>query len=544
MERLNAESALMRRQLAHDEQRLAEVEAQLSRARQDTAELARPQVVSRERFPEHSLEAIRLFRDNYPQLRDLNAVHFNAGVQDHMHNCVNVVVSTFETLSGRTMVPHGAPSGRSGDLLIEHFDREHHMVSGPQEIVETLIQAGPGSHGVVFQHRAQGEGHVFNALYDERLNSVVFIDAQNGRLGSFDPNDRYGFMLVTGDDPHAPRPMDVDTAFGGPKVDSTNVSHEPFAKDDVGHGFGDDLDGRHRPSAEGNSHKRRFEPDEDSELPEPHHRREQPPASASRVTATGQPNESSGGSAPPTRSSLSGLPSAGPSPDSSGAPVARTADAAARKAENVRTPDELTAEEVNGPQHESVDVANPTERTDAGEAVSRPTQPDVRKPDPQLPARIGDHLVLGGTDVLEEIRSGEGGARDQGLEYIKQLVLREGGEEVWQKNEMDVYALFSDRGLRPEVPGMLRGGQTVKHVIHLTKDRSLTVELRLDGGHEDSTLEYKGEFQNEFEHTSDSTSSSGRSAQSRVVYHAGVQANIKGGAPAAPALLLEAILRL
>ena len=204
LERLNAESALMRQQLAHDEQRLAEVEAQLSRARQDTAELARPQVVSRERFPEHSLEAIRLFRDNYPQLRDLNAVHFNAGVQDHMHNCVNVVVSTFETLSGRRMVPHGAPSGRSGDLLIEHFDREHHMVSGPQEIVETLVQAGPGSHGVVFQHRAQGEGHVFNALYDERLNSVVFIDAQNGRLGSFDPNDRYGFMLVTGDDPHAP----------------------------------------------------------------------------------------------------------------------------------------------------------------------------------------------------------------------------------------------------------------------------------------------------------------------------------------------------
>ena len=96
------------------------------------------------------------------------------------------------------------------------------------------------------------------------------------------------------------------------------------------------------------------------------------------MTATEQPNESSGGSAPPTRSSLSGVPSAAPSRDSSGAPVARTADAAARKAENVRTPDELTADEVRGPQHESVDVVNPTERTGAGETVNRPTQPDAR----------------------------------------------------------------------------------------------------------------------------------------------------------------------
>ena len=548
LERLKVESALMRQQLAHDKQRLAEVEAQLSRARQDTAELARPQVVSRERFPEHSLEAIRFFRDNYPQLRDLNAVHYNAGVQNRMRNCVNVVVSTFETLSGRRMVPHGAPSGRSGALLIDHFDREHRMVSGPQEIVEKLAQAGPGSHGVVFQHRSQGEGHVFNALYDERLNSVVFIDAQNGRLGSFDPNDRYGFMLVTGDDPHAPVPMDVDTTFGGPKADSTTVSHDSLAENNGGHGFRDNLDGQHRPSAEGSSHKRRFEHDEDSELPEPQRRREQPLASASRVTAAGQPDGSSGGSARPSRSSLSGLPSAPPSSDSSGAPVARSADAAAGEAPNVRnsadqpastgmhTPDEVTRDEVRGPQHESVDVVNPTERAGAGETVNRPVQPDASTPDvpnavPRLPARIGDDLVLGGADVVEEFRSGKGGTRDDGFEHIKKLVLREGSEEVWQKNEMDVYALFSDRGLRPQVPGMLRGGQTVKHVIHLTKDRSLTVELRLDGAHKDSTLAYKGEFQTEFEHTSDSTSSSGRSAQSRAVYHAGVQANIKGGAP-------------
>ncbi len=153
-------------------------------------------------------------------------------------------------------------------------------------------------------------------------------------------------------------------------------------------------------------------------------------------------------------------------------------------------------------------------------------QPDAPKPDPPLPARIGDQLVLGGTDVLEEFHSGEGGARDQGFEHIKQLVVRESSKEVWQKNEMDVYGLFSDRGLRPQVPGMLRGGQTVKHVIHLTKDRSLALELRLDGAHEDSKLENKGEFKNEFEHTSDSTSALGRSVQRRVVYHGGVQGSV------------------
>ncbi len=106
----------------------------------------------------------------------------------------------------------------------------------------------------------------------------------------------------------------------------------------------------------------------------------------------------------------------------------------------------------------------------------------VPHPERQLPARIGDDLILGGMDVMEVFQSGEGG--DEGLEHIEAVVRREAGAEAWEDNREQITALFADDSIRPKVPGMLRGGRTISHVVDLGAGGILAIELRLDGASE------------------------------------------------------------
>ena len=110
--------------------------------------------------------------------------------------------------------------------------------------------------------------------------------------------------------------------------------------------------------------------------------------------------------------------------------------------------------------------------------------------------------------MLEKFRSG-----DQGLAHIEKLVIEHGGQEVWRDNKAPITALFSDDGVRPEVPGMLRGGQTIKHIIHLGPGRALEVEFSVNGTSKDSDLEFDGDTKYEFEHTSDNTNTVGHATQ-------------------------------
>ncbi|MEC4764349.1 NUDIX domain-containing protein, partial [Mycobacterium sherrisii] len=149
-------------------------------------------------------------------------------------------------------------------------------------------------------------------------------------------------------------------------------------------------------------------------------------------------------------------------------------------------------------------------------------EPDEPDPDPQLPARIGDSLTLGGIDVIEEFSSD-----DAGLKHIEGVVRDLGGDEVWAGNREQLTALFSDDGVKPKAAGMLRGGQTVSRVVNLPGGRRLTITLELDGASEQSTLRYKEDVGTyEFEHTSDSTNTVGGFAEWRDQLYAVVQGNI------------------
>ncbi|WP_438269173.1 scabin-related ADP-ribosyltransferase [Mycobacterium simiae] len=149
-------------------------------------------------------------------------------------------------------------------------------------------------------------------------------------------------------------------------------------------------------------------------------------------------------------------------------------------------------------------------------------EPDEPEPDPQLPARIGDSLTLGGIDVIEEFNSD-----DAGLKHIEGVVRDLGGDEVWAGNREQLTALFSDDGVKPKAAGMLRGGQRVSRVVNLPDGRRLTISLELDGASDQSTLHYKEDVGTyEFEHTSDSTNTVGAFAEWRDQLYGVVQGNI------------------
>jgi filamentous hemagglutinin len=98
-------------------------------------------------------------------------------------NCVNCVIATNATLSGR---PAGALlSGATPISVLERtFGGAFARVGGQSAIEAQLLNAGHGAQGVVFGSRGAGQvGHVFNAI---NQNGVVrFLDGQTGRAASF-----------------------------------------------------------------------------------------------------------------------------------------------------------------------------------------------------------------------------------------------------------------------------------------------------------------------------------------------------------------------
>ncbi|WP_232002942.1 NUDIX domain-containing protein, partial [Mycobacterium sp. 1245801.1] len=173
------------------------------------------------------------------------------------------------------------------------------------------------------------------------------------------------------------------------------------------------------------------------------------------------------------------------------------------------------------PSAHQTDAAN---RPNTDPPQSDPTRLELPNPVPQLPARIGDHLVLGGLDVVEEFRSGSG---DQGLRQIERVVRDLGGDEVWEANRAGITAMFGDDALKPKIPGMLRGGRQPRHVIKIGAKETLTIELQLDGADERSALKFKEQIDSyEFEHTSDSSNAVGSFEERRVTSYWALQGNV------------------
>jgi len=177
----------------------------------------RPRVLSRDTFPEHSLEPIRYLREHHPDLIGLNAVRYHAAHPDYLVNCVNVAVSVSETLNGHRHVPLPASGPRRGSLIEQHFGRPVRPLADPDGIVDALVTAGPGAHGIVFDIGPDGHGHVFTALYDAGTNDIVLLDVQSGRFAAVRADHTYGFLLTSGPtgDTVAPTPFSHHD-FGAP----------------------------------------------------------------------------------------------------------------------------------------------------------------------------------------------------------------------------------------------------------------------------------------------------------------------------------------
>ncbi|WP_044506242.1 hypothetical protein, partial [Mycobacterium simiae] len=168
---------------------------------------------------------------------------------------------------------------------------------------------------------------------------------------------------------------------------------------------------------------------------------------------------------------------------------------------------------ISPPKHSADSVADHKAVTKAAAQPNR---------GPQLPARIGKNLVLGGTDVVESFRSG-----DEGLNHVESLIRRLGGDETWDAYRDQSTANFSDDNLRPKIAGMLRGGRPNILNVKLKNRRILTIEFAPDGTSERSQLHFKETVAKyEFEHTADPTNTVGTLDEGRTQTYAVVQGNV------------------
>ncbi|WP_197376631.1 WXG100-like domain-containing protein [Mycolicibacterium baixiangningiae] len=341
--------------------------------------------------------------------------------------------------------------------------------SDPDGIAERLRGAGVGAHTVVVVRFGNGVAHSFNALFDG--DEVWAIDGQHGTVTAWPPalgrpgNPVTGWFAGT-PDPHHGNPL-AETTITGLSADhptTTGTNSRPTAPSD--------LDAHTHPAETTDDLESESDPEEEF--------------FDARDTS-----------------------------DGARSPIVDT---------TVGVESESDPEEEFFDARETFD--DTTDLDDQNSTLAQSTAGRPVQPDPQLPARIGPDLALGGSDSIEVFRSGATG--DAGLQHIRHVVEREGGPSAWERHRADLAALFSDDSIRPNAPGMLRGGRTITHTIDLGIGRALHFELRLDGASPESTLRFKKEEKagGEFEHASDSTVETGVSSEGRVTGLGGIQGSV------------------
>ncbi|OBA57210.1 hypothetical protein A5647_24340 [Mycobacterium sp. 1100029.7] len=429
-------------------------------------------------------------------------------------NCGPATIAVFDRLSGTPSFGRAYVGERIGESRANHeLNRDELssatglrlVPSSPEKIAQRLSNEPTGAHTVVTVRYRNGQQHSLNAYFDG--TAIHALDGQHGTVKSWPPAD-----LDRENNP-------VEQWFMGAPFDAHPVSDSDASRDVL-----------------------RGLPTEDRRLADA-------PAESgdeSDAGSTSDVSETRYWTAPESPSSehdsvdlsFQHDPSRPPSPSADSAESFVTVPEPEPELEAVE-PRSRPVTSLSS-SAASVDyglpvVAKGKQREDAGPVAEPSTPPSAERPEPepvaeprdqpdpipQLPSRIGDNLVLGGTDVVEEFLSD-----DQALDHIKQLILRHGGEDAWSHNREQVVALFADDALRPKVSGMLRGGRAIKRVYELALGRTLAVDLRLDGASKDSELHFKENVEKyEYEHTSDSTNTVGSSVQSRTVVYGGAQAN-------------------
>ena len=121
------------------------------------------------------------------KVRDVNAV--NKGVPfNNQHNCVSCSIAADKTMAGTPSRAINTGKLFEPDLLAHYPGRQLAQVSGYGEIETTMRNAGPGARGIVLADRSPAEGHAINVV--NHKGTVVFVDAQTGRIGDLPPYKR------------------------------------------------------------------------------------------------------------------------------------------------------------------------------------------------------------------------------------------------------------------------------------------------------------------------------------------------------------------
>ncbi|WP_127794261.1 glycohydrolase toxin TNT-related protein [Agromyces sp. LHK192] len=141
------------------------------------------------------------------------------------NNCGNTSSILNDVLNGKPVSEAGI-----GTLEIPEMEARTGLPQTemtPQQIIDSLVAQGPGSHCVVGIDRSVGSGHWFNAYFDG--TTVWTLDAQDGTMSLFPPNEPNATTWDASIHPDhvAPDPATPDAAAPAATAPATNAPATP-----------------------------------------------------------------------------------------------------------------------------------------------------------------------------------------------------------------------------------------------------------------------------------------------------------------------------
>ncbi|WP_373460747.1 glycohydrolase toxin TNT-related protein [Agromyces ramosus] len=122
------------------------------------------------------LDALKAINPNFDPLNPKS---------EYNNNCGNTSSILNDVLNGSPVTE--APTGTLSTPQMEARTGLPQTAMTPQQVIDSLVAQGAGSHCVVGVDRSTGAGHWFNAYFDG--TTVWTLDAQNGTMTPFPPHE-------------------------------------------------------------------------------------------------------------------------------------------------------------------------------------------------------------------------------------------------------------------------------------------------------------------------------------------------------------------
>ncbi|MCX8589010.1 toxin glutamine deamidase domain-containing protein [Gilliamella sp. B3801] len=138
------------------------------------------------------VETSSILNDTAGSIRDVNPGYPTEG---RTHNCVNCAIATDATLGGNpaSALPINSKNGVSISVLEKQYGTKFQNVSGPNNIIEQMSNAGTGARGIVFGSYGPGQpGHVFNVV--NQNGKIRFLDGQTGKAADMSKFKSFKFL--------------------------------------------------------------------------------------------------------------------------------------------------------------------------------------------------------------------------------------------------------------------------------------------------------------------------------------------------------------